>query len=376
MPIQILNRYLLSGTIGAGNNLSNLTIPNSVNPDHTIVMVSAKTNSNAYSPQDYYVTAQLISSSTIAVKRGTTANFSISYNVEIVEFNDTVWVQRGEAVIPYGYYSKTITLSNTFNKNKSFPIIAARTTYSGQDSGEFVVSCHFENPAYEQIHDIYFEKYSNTKEIIIDYQIVEIDESEIETQKINLTDTIYQTSTTALNSGFTKENSLLFMNYKAISGFQSTGSLRVGHINASNEFETYCGANGSSVGRCNVWAFIVKFDNFDAQNEQLRLTNETQKQSGISKDMSKDFFINYCGNEYGYLGTQEENWDDGSINMTFELDSPMSSSGVYVTRQGNTKPARISLGYLEGGAVPVTDKFNHLHYIGRGMNVGVGVGIC
>ena len=362
-------------TIALGDNEVEVSKPltTPVDIDHSLVLMSEKTGST-YSPTYYMATAELNSAGdAVIIKRGNSGGYAMDCEVHIIEFDTNVTVQSltvsGSDNNTYGYFANV-------QIGKTLCIGQVRTADDGQDLHDFSAEFYMEDTDSDNQYDrVTVSKYTNTKTLTAHIQIVEFDQPDIEVLEVLIpdTNTIDMTGTAVPNNQLDK--TIVIMSNKAIGTWESQGYNKYVYLEQNGaDVDYHCtnAGGGSWISRASVKMYFLKFA--QSQSQHFRVVNS--EQTDIDTQMPVQANSIALGNmPYGYMGSLNNSWDDQSGSITVELDT-LTNGDLHLLRNAGDQ-ADFSVSVLDLAiAPPQTDVFNYLHYVGRGVGAGVGVGIC
>lgn len=167
-----------SDTLAASTTNKNITIPSAVVMANTLFIIVFRSQSNAVLANSM-ISYQLSSTTQGAIRREVFGPNVMEFDWYAIEWSAGVTVKRGSVVM--NLTPNNGTLSPTVDSNKSFPIISCRT---GQTVGIFLehVMTRAYFPNYPSLIEsqIRFDTLTTTGFQIIEWQVVEIDDAEVE----------------------------------------------------------------------------------------------------------------------------------------------------------------------------------------------------
>ncbi len=120
-------------SLGSGSSSATAALSTAVDLNHTLVLVSTRSNDSTSTDSANIVTANLQDASTVVVQRSSAATTSVSAHYQVVEFpaDSGVDVQTGEATLSSGQATNTVSLTTAVDATRSWVSCSYDATNNG-----------------------------------------------------------------------------------------------------------------------------------------------------------------------------------------------------------------------------------------------------
>ena len=366
---------------GGTSNTVNITGKDSSNTlplENTFVVIEAmSTSTGIYSPQYFYTTAQLLddgSGNTYQIKfeRGNpTGGYGIDITYRVVYSNANVFHASGSFS-----GSDTAYMYSGNTPSNSFPILTVNSSGSGQGFWFFLVKAKIGVDSDGNYYEL--TAIDNSKTLNYVLQVVghpDFNVTQVEFNSSGLT----SAETSAMGTGQTKDNTFIALSYQANSttNWNGVASYKYCYINSSDEvvLSDYKIDNGNASPDVSAIVYCVEVtsENVTIKNTDYTLYSSLDPFLGQYTDETKTFHID--GNQYNYLCSSNQLYEEDNDTSLINVSYAPANNGVDITRANSDHNAKGHISFIEVSDA-TQEIFNYLHYVGRGVRVGVGVGVC
>ncbi len=354
-----------------------------VDLSRTISTVTLSTSGDTFTFMgDITVTRKIESDGqNITIKRnGHAVVETVTAHIEVTEFVQGISIQRVSGTIPAGTSAKIFALPSSIVINKTFPIPSVRCNTGAPR--EFLVTCTF--PFTGQIN---LQRVLSSTDLDVEIEVATLDSdaglvTEVSSSQSTGTADYLLSAGIDINKTFSiftcryadaPTGSALYFVSRTI----ETGGSKYLRIRLNN-------TTLSPISAVTFIAFIVELYGPD-----VAVSGEVgdggadlgfYSMSGSSLDtvpvVDEDNSFNIPnGMLNGYLGSSNEQYTFDTTRYVVKTDQD-GLTDVEISRGGTWQTVLVPVQHIEIPAgTPVTDIFNELHYIGRGIRTGIGVGI-
>ncbi len=375
MSINILKQYKSLVQIQEDEvtkTISFESISGAIDREKAFVSITVYPDGDLTSPKHLYVTPELLDDGSgktyqLQLTRGGVlpgVNLYVYYS--IIYSNELKVTHVSSS---FSDFTNSITTISA-DTSKAFPLSYVYTTDSffpsdGDNIHDFMVSSELTSTA------INYKKFTNIKSLTVKTQIIESDNFEV--VPIHISETATNPHQYPVSTEYTAENSFIVLSYNATDTFSGVGYYKRAFINKSTQ-NLYIDNNGVEISKAECFVYIVKItgDNAKITQKIINTPANLEEFSDLYKYPKKIFCISGC--QYGYLFSPNDSYGQnqadaaGLLNIdsdNTEIDFVRNSDGVNVL-------GAFSVIELEDSQINSI----LLHYVHRGVGIGVSNGVC
>lgn len=330
----------------------------------------------AYAMQYHYVSANLVDDGNgdtfeVRFRRGEpSGGYDIRIHYIVIASTDISVIHASYSYSSYSITDDTVAVDPT----NTIPIVTYRTTSSGQELENFVQYCEIDSGS------VTFEKYTNTKTLEVEAQFVQSSTFDVGQVIVSNTDFNPQTGALPSVNGSTaySTNSFMLLNYKANSQMEGAGSYKVAYYDDANDEYVIKNYDTSYSSSAQCILYFVKISNSELEStnyEQIGFDTTSTNLTFTSKytELSNTFFVPSA--LQGYLYTTSEEFESRHDIVSGVVKNGSNAGEVDWSKHSSEFPTEGYFSVIELTPSTTGENFYYLHYVGRGVNIGVNNGI-